>query len=353
MARKNKKPPRKDGLYELKKTIWLTDNNKVVKHFYGITREEAERKYIDFLKETEREKIIGVRFDKWARTWLEEYKRSNVKESTFDSSYRRPVELHLIPHFKDTPMQDITPLMLRSFLNKKANLSQSLISKLILCLEAIFSTAQENGYLVKNPAINLAQKSRQEVKRKRAYTEHTVEALRASALRMSLSTHILVALGLRCSELCALKWENIDFENAKINVIEARTMQGGVGKEGAPKSFTSRRRLDIPPDLLAKLKKEKEETNTSYVVTYKGKPANPDHFFEKFVVPFYIELGISEDKMLTPHELRHTCGTILYKQTKDIYHVSRFLGHSDVSLTARVYVHSEINDEFIEAFPND
>jgi integrase len=353
MAKKTKKPPRKDGRYEICKTIWLTPHNKVVKHFYGATKEEAERKYFDFLKAQERDKLIGVRFDKWADTWLEEYKRMNVKESSFDSSYRRPVELHLIPYFKDTPMQDITPLMLRSFLNKKANFSQSYICKLIICIKGIFSTAQENGHIDKNPALNLAQKSRQEVKRKRAYTEHTVEVLKASSLRMSLSSHIFLALGLRCSELCSLKWENVDLNEGKVTVIEARTMQGGVGEEDEPKSFTSRRRLDIPTDLLAKLKREKELASSDYVVTYKGKPANPDHFFEKFVAPFYVELGISEDKMLTPHELRHTCGTILYKQTKDIFHVSRFLGHSDISLTSRVYVHSEINDEFVEAFPND
>ena len=46
----------------------------------------------------------------------------------------------------------------------------------------------------------------------------------------------------------------------------------------------------------------------------------------------------------TPHELRHTRGSLLYKATGDIYAVSRFLGHSSVKVTEQIYVHVDAED---------
>ena len=44
---------------------------------------------------------------------------------------------------------------------------------------------------------------------------------------------------------------------------------------------------------------------------------------------------------LTMHELRHTCGTLLYDSTKDIYAVSKYMGHSSVRVTEKYYMHED------------
>ena len=82
----------------------------------------------------------------------------------------------------------------------------------------------------------------------------------------------------------------------------------------------------------------------------KGMPLNPKNFTAKRYKTFfdrYVDsLPKSEgDKFprLTPHELRHTCGTLLYADSKNIYAVSKYLGHSDVSITAKLYVHNDID----------
>lgn len=46
---------------------------------------------------------------------------------------------------------------------------------------------------------------------------------------------------------------------------------------------------------------------------------------------------ISPLKKITPHKLRSTFGTILYRQTGDIYVVADFLGHRDVNTTKKHY----------------
>jgi integrase len=44
--------------------------------------------------------------------------------------------------------------------------------------------------------------------------------------------------------------------------------------------------------------------------------------------------------MVTFHELRHSCASILAAQGIPAYEVSRLLGHSDVRLTLNTYTHA-------------
>ena len=47
--------------------------------------------------------------------------------------------------------------------------------------------------------------------------------------------------------------------------------------------------------------------------------------------------AVSPLKKITPHKLRSTYGTNLYKETGDIYLVADVLGHSDVNTTKKHY----------------
>jgi integrase len=42
-------------------------------------------------------------------------------------------------------------------------------------------------------------------------------------------------------------------------------------------------------------------------------------------------------KKITPHKLRSSFGTNMYRQTSDIYLVADLLGHSDVNTTRKSY----------------
>ena len=46
---------------------------------------------------------------------------------------------------------------------------------------------------------------------------------------------------------------------------------------------------------------------------------------------------ITTTKKITPHKLRSTYGTSLYKETGDIYLVADVLGHKDVNTTRKHY----------------
>ena len=55
------------------------------------------------------------------------------------------------------------------------------------------------------------------------------------------------------------------------------------------------------------------------------------------MVKKYATLAAPLKKRLSPHKLRSTFGTNLYRETGDIYLVADVLGHSDVNTTRRHY----------------
>ena len=50
---------------------------------------------------------------------------------------------------------------------------------------------------------------------------------------------------------------------------------------------------------------------------------------------------ITTTKKITPHKLRSTYGTSLYRETGDIYLVASVLGHNDVNTTRKLYAAQE------------
>lgn len=330
---------RADGRWQKQKTI----NGKIVYFYSSEKNEKTALKDIEnqmlHYQEVETSKKKNLLLNKWIETWLYTYKEPDVKATTFITSYLRPCKNYIMPYFEGWKIRDITQIHIKAFLNSHAKRSQSLLDKIVICLNGIFETAIDNDIINKNPCRNVSAKSKTKKGTKRTYDKESVDALCSIDHQYSLLAQILLKMGLRCSELCGLKWENIDFNNQTMTIDQALTSEGARIFIDETKTNSSKRRLKIPEDLFQKLKKEK---GTGYIATINGRNMRPDHFGERQLKQFYDHAGVPHDQRLTPHELRHTCGTLLYEETKDIYHVSRFLGHSDIGITTKIYVHSEM-----------
>lgn len=344
-----KKQNRSDGRYEIQRTIGHEPNGKrITKSFYGSTKDEAMQKYHDFLadvekKNAEKRKIV---FSTWVEKWLYTYKEPDVKETTFISTYKRPCYNYIIPYFKDYILQDITALDIKAFINTASDKSQSLLDKILICLNGIFESAIDNDLITKNPCRNITAKSKAVRETKRTYDLESTNALCTSDHKYALYVHILLRMGLRCSELCGLRWEDINLDEGTMHIKQALTTEGSQIFIGPPKSANSIRRLNIPEDLLVRLKKESKD-QTGYIAMLNKHHITPNHFGDRQLEAFYNSMNVPKEQRLSPHELRHTCGTLLYQATKDIYHVSRFLGHSDISITTKTYVHSKMQEDEI------
>lgn len=130
--------------------------------------------------------------------------------------------------------------------------------------------------------------------------------------------------GLRISELCRLKYEDIDFTNKKIRVHKGK---GGKDRVVYLSDNTSQ--------ILYNLFKNKKPHNNVITGRYNKPIKTPT--LEKWFANARRAGELHID--ITPHTLRHSYASLLFEQCKNIAIVRDQLGHSSLNTTS-IYLHT-------------
>lgn len=139
---------------------------------------------------------------------------------------------------------------------------------------------------------------------------------------------LLLGTGIRVSECVGLDIGDVDFRNGGIHIHRKGgkevTVYFGVEVENALQDYLDERfGTDALPGheqaLFLSLQKKRITTRSIENLVKK---------YARIVTPL---------KKITPHKLRSTYGTSLYRETGDIYLVADVLGHSDVNTTKKHY----------------
>lgn len=163
-------------------------------------------------------------------------------------------------------------------------------------------------------------------KRPREYlVPHEVEELIAVAKKRGRYGHrdatmILLAYrhGLRVSELCAVRWEQIDFNTSLFHVRRL--------KRGTPSVHPLRGQ-----ELRALRKLQRESQPSSYLfITERSSPMTAAGF-RKMLTRVAECSSISFS--VHPHMLRHACGYKLVNDGHDIRVIQQYLGHKNIQHT--------------------
>ena len=143
---------------------------------------------------------------------------------------------------------------------------------------------------------------------------------------------LLLGTGIRVSECVGLDIHDVDFKNGGIHIHRKGgkevTVYFGAEVEDALNDYLAeRQRIDPEPgsENALFLSMQRKRMNVRSVENLVKK-------YAKIVTPL---------KKITPHKLRSTYGTNLYRETGDIYLVADVLGHSDVNTTKKHYAASE------------
>ena len=359
MGRPKKEKPNKQGLYEVKVTIGKNfDGTLIRKSFYStVSKAAAKAKAEEYKINQAVAEQTGTSFitkeecfDTWAYKWLETYKLGKVKEHTYEFTYKKNVEKYLIPFFKHTKLKNIKQIDIQKYFNTVKNpennlpLSNSVLGKHKMILKSIFDSAIDNDLCYKNPVKNINFLNVSVKKQRPVYTAQEVSKLKDYAMQNKRYDIIfLLSTGIRRSELIGLMWDDIDLASKTIHIQRAVTQTTGKIIIGEPKSETSNRYIPISDNLISIISLIPRESQYVFSGKSPDEPIKPHSYadkFERFMEKASRELNIPK---LTPHELRHTYGTLLREKGVDIYTIQKVMGHSDVSVTADVYVHNDIN----------
>ena len=139
---------------------------------------------------------------------------------------------------------------------------------------------------------------------------------------------LLLGTGLRVSECVGLNINDVDFRNGGLRIHRKGGKEVivyfGAEVEYALQDYLSEREHIVP----------EEGSEEALFLSMQRKRINVRSVGK--MVKKYAQL-VTPLKKITPHKLRSTYGTNLYRETGDIYLVADVLGHSDVNTTKKHY----------------
>ena len=221
-----------------------------------------------------------------------------------------------------------------------------------------FNFADKHGMIEKNPMrfISAVKKERKEVD----FLTKEEAKLFLSCLNSDVSMYwktamnVLIRCGLRRGELAGLKWQDIDFNNNTLTVcrdVINNKETNGKNYVKETKSMNSDRVIPIDPMLKGLLKtwqKDQAEQYGSILMPSAfifGSPIDPyQPIRPDSITQWLARFNKSHDlRMVSPHDLRHTCATLLLANGANVKETQTILGHADASTTLKFYVGTDIN----------
>jgi integrase len=266
----------------------------------------------------------------------------------------------------------------------RATLSPKTVSAVLTTAAAVFKLALRRGYATLNPAA-IAERPRRTVAELTAdrenqesekglrairtdevlsgeeigrLLEHAEPGLYRSLFAMAAST------GMRPEELYALKWSDVQFGAARVDVRRSLSWSRGLEEKGKvrpkffePKTISGYRTLPLPAALVTALKVWKLKCPPSeYDLVFCRVDGQPLHRSNVLRQGLYPALGRAELRRANVKTLRHSYASGLIRAGAPITEVQHRLGHSNPSVTLKVYSHwfegidTGASDRFTEGF---
>ena len=280
-------------------------------------------------------------------------------------------------YFKGAVLQDITPIdiqkyfiYLRTDYKTKAGkpFSAKSLRHQYVTLTAIFGYAEKQEMISKNPMRNV-DAPKQEKKPVDALTEEQAQAFFKALSDCPLDFHcilqLLITTGMRRGECLGLQWGDIDEKEGTITISRnvSYTPQSGI-VVNTPKTTNSVRTIPVMTNTLRLLHQLKSQMQNQHPDTVLTKaflfpksnevflPRDPNSVTWR-VKRFMKRNGFPD---LSPHDLRHSCATLLLSHGADIKSVQEILGHADASTTLNFYVKADLRqmqtatDKYAAAF---
>lgn len=301
----------------------------------------------------------GWTFDQWADECLTQWR---VIGGSSRNSYRRVIELHLVPFFGSAPLHKIDKRLVERWVSSQDCAPASLRVRFTV-LRRILKHAVRNSLLAASPTDGVELPRITKKKTPRTYlTVEQVEVL-ADAIDIELRAFVYLGAycGLRPGELYALRWSDLDLEhcdldgahNPLVRVERTITIGEHDGKrvEGAgAKTAASEAAVPIPTghvldELLLHQARTGGHGEDRVFAPERGDFWRSSNFARNVWTPTLArarQLAKARHvralpASVTPHTMRHTAVALWIKSGADAKEVSTRARHSSVAFTLDTY----------------
>ena len=177
-----------------------------------------------------------------------------------------------------------------------------------------------------------------------AANEHRLYALYVLAL----------FLGLRRGELLGLRWQDVDLDDAKLEVVQTLQRVGGSLRLVPPKTEDSARTVPLPPPCMDALREHRKrqfaerseawpgwDDHGLVFPSRRGTPMEPDNLRRSWG-EIRTRAGLGATRF---HDLRHTCVALLLDLGTPPHVVREIVGHSAIEVTMTIYAHVSLDEK--------
>lgn len=308
----------------------------------------------------------NITLDEWYQQWLDIHKYKVIRENT-KRQYVQIYQKHIKPALGKTKLRDITQLNVKGLLKKldKNGYKFETQNKVRILLLDMFNKAMIDHYSTENPAkgIRLVRDDKKDV-RVLSPDEQTefFDCCRGTFYDNFFT--VAISTGLRPGELCALRWEDIDFTKKEISVTKTLLYQKFEGDEkkifhtDPPKTKSSVRKVPINKQCEIALKKQKlqhdvimskscakpvEGYENLLFTTKFGTPINAQIICDA-IKAIINEINICRDELeqfegFSGHCFRHSFATRCFEAGIQPKTVQMYLGHATLQMTMDLYTH--------------
>lgn len=313
-------------------------NNRVEKEMTKRLLKKIEQK-------KSRNVIEDITFQQLVNEWLNLY-QERVKPSTY--TVTRNNLNSLVDEFGEFKLKKMRPTHINRFiLNRHADgISRNTLSIYVSLFNRLFKHAVMYGYLKDNPIRDKIQLPYSPARKKpdfkflerdeiKGLIEHLQENGHESFARFTL---LMVNLGTRFGELASVRFEDINFDDNKINID--RTFSRATYKFQTPK--TGKRQIYFHDDMrsvladqikYAKVKMLERGADKSNTLLFKSKGDMP------IAIDYYNQELKTFKPKLSSHWLRHTYISLMIEQGVNPRIIAEQVGHTDTTMIDRIYSH--------------
>lgn len=299
--------------------------------------------------------------DYWDK-WIDTYK-SGDKANTTEYRYRL-FRKHLARVFDRRELKSVTPMEWQGFLNDFAagtdladphQRSQDVVSKLNSYVRGMVKSAINEQVLHTDFTMRATVRGIKASGRVKFLEDDRFALVKSAAADLcgwehagATAVYVAAMTGMRVSEVLGLTWSSIDDKRHQLHIT--RSWNGVLYSFAPTKTEASVRDVEVSDEVLSVLSRYHAEQRAAYLKTGYRDPDGmifrshahkvlSEAACNKALRGIEDDVAIPKDKQITFHGLRHSHVSYLISRGVDIYYLSKRLGHSDITITMKVYGH--------------
>lgn len=294
------------------------------------------------------------------RRWLDDRTLTAGLQPLTVESYRKAIDLHIIPAIGHVRLCDLTPALLSAYYAEKlragrrdrrpGGLSPHKVHEHHAILHKALNDALKWGLVTRNVADAVDAPAVPKVEHPVLSRDQARLLVReARGHRLHALFHLAIATGLRQGELLALRWSDVDWEAGTLSVTRAlKGFADGKPVYGPTKARRQKAKVQLHEADVAVLRRHREAQDTERAragsawhaldlvfCREDGSSLSADQvrwFFSRLLK----DAGLPRMRF---HDLRHSSATLLIESGEPVLAIAERLGHSTPATTQGMYGH--------------